>query len=69
MPLLQCDADLAVHLEAADARPVTGAGIDDDERPFLRIGLGRSVLSMAVKIRAFPAASRNGCMTQVPKST
>ncbi|KWB49499.1 hypothetical protein WL35_07290 [Burkholderia ubonensis] len=26
-------------------------------------------LSMAVKVRAFPAASRNGCMTQVPKST
>lgn len=43
MSLLQCDADLAVHLETADARPMTGARIDDDERSFLRIGLGRSV--------------------------
>ena len=27
------DADLAVGLEAADARPVAGARVDDDERP------------------------------------
>ena len=33
------DADLAVGLEAADARAVPGARIDDDERPPRRIDL------------------------------
>ena len=32
MPGIEHDADLAVGLEAADARPVSGARIDDDER-------------------------------------
>src|SRR5262249_8528073 len=31
------DADLAVDLEAADARPVSGARIEDDERAFASI--------------------------------
>ena len=31
------DADLAVGLEAADARPVAGARVDDDERPLALI--------------------------------
>ena len=31
MPRLEGDADLAVGLEAADARPVSGARIDDDK--------------------------------------
>ena len=30
---LECHADFAVSLEAADARTVTGAGVDDDKRP------------------------------------
>ena len=36
---LEGDADLAVGLEAADARAVAGARIDDDERPARRIDL------------------------------
>src|SRR6266850_165416 len=35
---LERDADLAVHLEAADAGAVAGARIDDDEGPLRRIG-------------------------------
>ena len=34
---LECNADLAVGLEAANARTVAGARIDDDKRPQLRI--------------------------------
>jgi hypothetical protein len=36
---LQCDADLAVGLEAADARPVPGARVDNDERTPPRIDI------------------------------
>ena len=36
--VLERDADLAVHLEAADAGAVAGARVDDDERPLLRVG-------------------------------
>ncbi len=36
---LEGDADLAVGLEAADARAMAGARIDDDERPARRIDL------------------------------
>src|SRR5207302_1931057 len=38
---LERDADLAVHLEAADAGAVAGAWIDDDEGPLRRIGARR----------------------------
>ena len=34
---LECNADLTVGLEAANARTVAGARIDDDKRPQLRI--------------------------------
>ena len=37
MALAQRDADLRIVLEAADARPVAGARIDDHVRPALRI--------------------------------
>ena len=37
MTRLEGDADLAVGLEAADAGPVPGTRIDDDERPARRI--------------------------------
>src|SRR5262249_39744941 len=37
MPVLQRDADLAVHLEAADAGPVARAWIDHYERPLFGI--------------------------------
>src|SRR5262245_2713188 len=33
MPGLECNADFAVGLEAADAGAVAGARVDDDERP------------------------------------
>ena len=33
----ECNADFAVGLEAANARTVAGARIDDDKRPQLRI--------------------------------
>jgi hypothetical protein len=36
----QRDADLAVGLEAADARAMAGARVDDDEGPHLRVGRG-----------------------------
>jgi hypothetical protein len=39
MPGFERDADLAVGLEAADSRAVSGARIDDDERPPGRIDL------------------------------
>ncbi len=39
MPGLERNADLAVGLEAADARTVSGARIDDDERTARRIDL------------------------------
>ena len=39
---LQRDADLAVDLEAADARAVAGARIDHHERALLRVGRGWS---------------------------
>ena len=39
MPGLERDADFAVGLEAANARTVSGARIDNDERPALRIDL------------------------------
>ena len=39
VPGLEGDADLAVGLEAADARSVSGARIDHHERPQLRIDL------------------------------
>ena len=39
MPGLERDADLAVGLEAADARAVPGARIDDDEGPARRVDL------------------------------
>ena len=39
VPGFQRDADLAVGLEPADARAVTGAGVDDDEGPPRRIDL------------------------------
>ena len=39
MPGLEGDADFAVGLEAADARTVSGARIDDDERSPRRIDL------------------------------
>ena len=35
----ECNADLAVGLEAANARTVAGARIDDDKRPQLRINI------------------------------
>jgi hypothetical protein len=37
MPRLEGDADLAVSLEAADARAVPGARVDDDEGPAQRV--------------------------------
>ena len=40
MRVLQRDADLAVHLEAADAGAVACARVDDDERTLVRIGRG-----------------------------
>ena len=40
MCVLQRDADLAVHLEAADAGAVACARVDDDERTLVRIGRG-----------------------------
>jgi hypothetical protein len=39
MPCLHRHADFAVRLEAADARTVAGAGIDNDKRPGLGIDL------------------------------
>ena len=39
---LERDADLAVHLEAANAGAVAGARIDDHEGPLRRIGGRRS---------------------------
>src|SRR5262249_25417012 len=39
MPGLECHADFAVGLEAADAGAVAGARVDDDERPARRVGL------------------------------
>ena len=39
MPRLERHADLAVGLEAADARAMPGARVDDDERPPRRIEL------------------------------
>ena len=39
MPRLERHADLAVGLEAADARAMPGARVDDDERPPRRIKL------------------------------
>ena len=39
MPGLHRDADLAVGLEAADARAVAGARVDDDERPLPGVDL------------------------------
>ncbi len=44
VPGLHRDADLAVGLEAADARPMAGARVDDDERTLQRVdrhALGR----------------------------
>src|SRR5262252_1267830 len=37
MPGLECNADFAVGLEAADAGTMPGARIDDDERPARRV--------------------------------
>ena len=39
MPGFERNADLAVGLEAADARAVAGAWVDDDERPAREIEL------------------------------
>ena len=36
---VECHADLAVGLESADARAMSGARVDDDERPARRIEL------------------------------
>ena len=41
MPGLERDADFAVGLEAADAGTMSGARVDDDERPARWIDLGR----------------------------
>ena len=37
MPGLECDADFAVGLESADPRPMSGARVDNHERPSGRI--------------------------------
>src|SRR5262249_5906822 len=40
MPGLECNADFAVGLEAADAGAVAGARVDDDEGPARRVKFG-----------------------------
>jgi hypothetical protein len=55
MPCLEDDTDLAIGLEAAYARTVAGAGIDDDERALARVdchAVGRQHADKAIVHRS-----------------